>query len=344
MNPIIQPVFNYIDELRKITTKSFYEGIYTQNIKTQNDYVDKYNQIKTIDNVFENLITPQFGTIQIPIEYKYDDINNPPKLPSKNSDLQNFENISDKIKSNIIYDYLIDKSESKIINYNNQTFPSLLIEKNLEFLEIKKENGYKKSEFENIDFSKLYNVNSLEFDINTSNFEDGFIGLIDNMSSFLNTFVEKVDNFESYSLIDPLDRMTLSTNNINNINQQITSSVDFDKLNKLGKKSISQSMISTMDNKQFSLLMNNLEKNSNLISESLKKSKSETNNSSTTNVVTIQPTNKNEKSKDNTDKLIKIMSSLDDKMSIMILSLNSISSKFDVNRNVSTSLRPYKHF
>ena len=98
-----------------------------------------------------------------------------------------------------------------------------------------------------------------------------------------------------------------------------------------------------METKQFNLLMEGLEKNSKIISETFTKDRYKNSDKTETPLVNFKPQTTNQINSNKDPELIKVMSSLDEKMSIMISALSNISSWVSENRSTSTSLRPYKH-
>ena len=292
---------------------------------TTNDILQRYNIVNEfVPRKEESVLTNQY-IIKNELIEKINNITSNFSAPKSNIDTFNFE------KSRGLTD---QKSINEFIkNFENNNY-----------IDLKFPQNYNYEIFHNFDIPKIDRFNSIDFVVENNVVSDGFVKTIENMSEFLGNFVEKYEKLQSYKIIDPLDQISLNSMKINEVTQEIISSVDSSKMNTMGKFSTPTMMVSTMDSKQFSLLMENLENNSNLISENIKMSRDYNNKSTNSNFISIKPVNKTEPQKDNSEKMIKLMSNLDEKMGIMISTLINMSSIMTENRNVSTSLRPHKHY
>jgi len=90
--------------------------------------------------------------------------------------------------------------------------------------------------------------------------------------------------------------------------------------------------------------MDRLEKNSKIISDNLSKNTPKTDTQSNTSFVNFTTTQNQVNNKDKSEDILKVMSSLDDKMSLMIDALNSLSTIMIDSKPNNFSLRPNKHY
>ena len=178
--------------------------------------------------------------------------------------------------------------------------------------------------------------------IETFELKDGFNETINNISVFLDNFINKFDDLNSFKFSNPYDQINLKTIKNEESSKELISNVDLGKINTINKSSIPSVMMSTLDPKQFDSLMETLEKNSQVISENSKQ-KSSTEQVTSNSMMNFSLPKQAETKTKNEEKLVEIMSRLDDKMSVMISALSNISSWVNENRSSTTTLRHYKH-
>lgn len=273
-------------------------------------------------------ILPSEEKVDIPLDFKFK--NNFKKLfDDKNSNLLNKiakdVEIDYKFKSNKIIDTETKKIEkfysnnyskeylNEIKYLSEQYVPKLILEK--------EQNGY----------------NSNEIKI-----QDSFLENMSNISNYVEGFVEKLESINSLEFMNNYDQFDMNKINNNIESNKLTSNVDVGRIRMVNSVSTPSMMLSTLDPKQFNSLIDTLENNSKIISQNLSKGDQKNEGQIVSpSVMTIQP--KKEENKKGDDDLIKIMSSLDEKMTLMISALSNISSWVNENRTTSTSLKPYKH-
>lgn len=178
--------------------------------------------------------------------------------------------------------------------------------------------------------------------IETFELKDGFNETINNISVFLDNFINKFDDLNSFKFSNPYDQINLKTIKNEESSKELISNVDLGKINTINKSSIPSVMMSTLDPKQFDSLMETLEKNSQVISENSKQ-KSSTEQVTSNSMMNFSLPKQTETKTKSEEKLVEIMSRLDDKMSVMISALSNISSWVNENRGSTTTLRHYKH-
>ena len=103
-------------------------------------------------------------------------------------------------------------------------------------------------------------------------------------------------------------------------------------------------MISMIDKNQFSVLMDTLEKNSKIISDNLNKSKPKSESQNNTSLVNFTTTQNKVDNNDKSEDILKVMSSLDEKMSLMIGAIQNLSTIMIDSKPNNFSLRPNKHY
>jgi hypothetical protein len=177
-----------------------------------------------------------------------------------------------------------------------------------------------------MNFNQELNTNNLVSNI--SNFVDGFVNNIQKINESFESLNKQV---EFTQLRSPINEKN-TTNDINNLDLDL----NFNKLNSINNNMVNK-MVMSMDPEQFKLLVESNESNSNLTLDKTVEPK-KVNEQQIINL----KTNKDQVSNENpNDDLIDVMSSLDQKMSMMVQLLRNMQNWFNDNQK-SPSLRPYK--
>jgi hypothetical protein len=160
----------------------------------------------------------------------------------------------------------------------------------------------------------------------------------------INDYIKYLDDSLKVNLSNydsTVDMISSKSEMLNDSLEKINTNFNFDKIDSILKNNNPEIRVSTIDNKQFNNLIQSIENNSNIILQSLKQTQPKTEESNLSSLKFVKP---QEEIKSNTDeKLLKVMSNLDEKMSLMITALSNISSWVNENRTSSPSLRPNKH-
>ena len=177
-----------------------------------------------------------------------------------------------------------------------------------------------------MNFNQELNTNNLVSNI--SNFVDGFVNNIQKINDSFESLNKQV---EFTQLRSPINEKNPS-NDINNLDLDL----NFNKLNSINNNMVNK-MVMSMDPDQFKLLVESNESNSNLTLDKTVEPK-KVNEQQIINL----KTNKDQVSNENpNDDLIDVMSSLDQKMAMMVQLLRNMQNWFNDNQK-SPSLRPYK--
>jgi hypothetical protein len=340
LEPIIQtvdiknPNYNNIEKNIRIGVGYDYEKLSIDNPSLSQE-VSMVPNFKYLSNLYFDAQE----SVQIPVNYKID---------AYNLDLPKSELFGNRVidsKFEIVKNYKInDDFDFDRIPNNFYDRYSSITENATKYL------TKKLYEFENSVnniFSQDYKFPTIEkerYNLDNYQISDGFVETINNVSNFLYDFIDKFDNVESYNLVDPIGQVTNNIFKSNSSPNDLNTSLDFGKMNLINKVSLPSIMMSSLDPKQFNSLLETIEKNSNIISETFKDKKSSTNSNFGSNSIINVPISKQEEPKNDTnEKMLKVMSNLDDKMGLMIEALSNISTWVNENRSTSTSLRPYKH-
>jgi len=320
---------NLIDPIEQLTTK----------INVDTEYINPYTKLPEIINsriplgydISTKLDLPSLQRMTIPVILE--------QLGEK-FDIPSNENYEKKLKVNFEtqklnfqnLDNLLSDSKNILIDTTSQKTQSSSVAIPKSILEF--QNRLK------MDFETTNTVNQInkkeEYVV-----KDGFNETINNVSNFLDTFINKLDNLNDFELNNPFEQITLKSIKNEENSKELVSNVDLSKLSSINRSSIPSVMMSTMDSKQFNSLMDTLEQNSKVISENFKQNSTE--KVTTNSMINFSIPNQTENKSKSEDKLVEIMSSLDDKMTIMISALSNISTWVNENRTTSTSLRHYKH-
>jgi len=320
---------NLIDPIEQLTTK----------INVDTEYINPYTKLPEIINsriplgydISTKLDLPSLQRMTIPVILE--------QLGEK-FDIPSNENYEKKLKVNFEtqklnfqnLDNLLSDSKNILIDTTSQKTQSSSVAIPKSILEF--QNRLK------MDFETTNTVNQInkkeEYVV-----KDGFNETINNVSNFLDTFINKLDNLNDFELNNPFEQITLKSIKNEENSKELVSNVDLSKLSSINRSSIPSVMMSTMDSKQFNSLMDTLEQNSKVILENFKQNSTE--KVTTNSMINFSIPNQTENKSKSEDKLVEIMSSLDDKMTIMISALSNISTWVNENRTTSTSLRHYKH-
>lgn len=320
---------NLIDPIEQLTTK----------INVDTEYINPYTKLPEIINsriplgydISTKLDLPSLQRMTIPVILE--------QLGEK-FDIPSNENYEKKLEVNFEtqklnfqnLDNLLSDSKNILIDTTSQKTQSSSVAIPKSILEF--QNRLK------MDFETTNTVNQInkkeEYVV-----KDGFNETINNVSNFLDTFINKLDNLNDFELNNPFEQITLKSIKNEENSKELVSNVDLSKLSSINRSSIPSVMMSTMDSKQFNSLMDTLEQNSKVISENFKQNSTE--KVTTNSMINFSIPNQTENKSKSEDKLVEIMSSLDDKMTIMISALSNISTWVNENRTTSTSLRHYKH-
>jgi len=313
---------------------------------------------------FSDWKLPNIESVDVPINYDkvikpsfdYSDIDTPKLNPIWDIDTTPIKDyyktlniLNDSVLRNISIPIDVNIKDNLINNYKKPILEDNLI------------NNYKKPILENnsslLNYVKYNgdlitpNVKSITEKVN-ENLDTNYQPIISNeinlsgedtlekMSRYLNSLVET----ENQNIETKIDQLSLGINNIKTDFNDLITDISFDKLNSLGKYQSSTAMVSMIDKNQFSSLMDRLEKNSKIISDDLSKNTPKTDTQSNTSFVNFTTTQNQVNNKDKSEDILKVMSSLDDKMSLMIDALNSLSTIMIDSKPNNFSLRPNKHY
>ena len=327
--------------------------IMNERLNQFTNYIDsnKYSepQIKT-ENISNNYY-PNLIDSFISIESRKI-VNSPNKFTTNNQTINGLKSIYESIYNknnfessnqiqNLFSNSVTENGFSKIFN-NNQTKKT----NNINFTNETNpmSNFFKKNSILNsFDYSQT--SGDIILSNQKSNFlvGNGFLNTIENISSFLTVFIDKLDNLKSFEILNPQKQINSNTIKTNEASEKLNINFDLDKINTLGRTLTPTLMMSTLDTNQFNSLMDTLEKNSQIISDGINSKNNQSNNKLINpNIQISTPKIDEGEKRSQDDKIVKIMTSLDEKMGMMLSTLNNISSWVNENRMSSTSLRPHK--
>lgn len=296
----------------------------SEDIKIKTEYSDNYSERSIEKNldVFltyqnkNNFDSPKQDKLSIPVGYKFDKMKIVEPI-----------NVSKQIRE-IYLNYQYNNQLEKLKSENQSILVDMI----------------PRSRFEIKDLQNEYLTKNTTFNENIETFEikDGFTETISNISNFLDDFIGRLEDLENYKFSNPYDEINLKIIKNDESSKDLISNVDLGKINTINKSSVPSVLLSTLEPKQFNSLIETLEKNSKINSDDYKFSNS-TEKVTTNPMFNLSLPKEVDKASKSEEKLIEIMSRLDDKMSIMISALSNISTWVNENRSSSTSLKPYKH-
>lgn len=327
------------------------------NTSSLNDtYIDETYLNPTIN--YENKIVDILKLQEFTKEYLIEKINNNYSSLRGNDKVQNFNNSTDNFSNsnywneesnqlfsnNLIQNNLVES----LLNNSNKNSTQIEHKNLLNFIKMKNFNTLNdylmnKSKIDTLDFKSIINEFNNFNDSSYFKLSDMNEGIIDTISDMINTS-KSIEGIVVDSIIPNLNMNPTELDGVNVIRNDYSSNIDFESLKLFNKSPNNMTMLSMMDSSQFDTLITSLEKNSKIISDGMNKNPEKVENISNNTLVSFKTNDSKQESNKEDNKLFEVMSSLDEKMSVMINALVNISSWVNENRTTSTSLRPMKQY